>query len=253
MSQHLYISNSFTQQQISVMEKNNQPSTKIKNFLNQSEFKTLKDMLDTITQWPEVGKTSKYHGMSYKDGIVGKTLKKILDNKVKQWIGDYELDFFAFQEAIQPWKIHADLRWYEDKIPGKSILIPLDVVSDNNGQEWQDTYTIAFKQRNYKRIVNDPGRKQIGNSDQKNWSKPKDNPSVEMINPGFHVSKADHSKYFSHMDYEWLEGLEIDACHLWEPLSAFVWDQCALHCADNFLEKGIKTKKCLIFFTNYIK
>lgn len=254
MNQHTYISNTFTEEQIGVMENNNNNSNKISNFLSLEEFKTIQSILNNITEWPEVGKTSKYNGMSYTDGIIGHTLKRILDSKIQNWIGKYELDFFAFQEAILPWKIHADLRWYANKIPGKAILIPLDVISESSSIGWKDTYTITFQQRNYKRKVSikNKGESRAGNSDQKTWKRPIDDPSIELINPGYHIDKHQYKKYFSHMDYEWLEGLEIDACHRWDPCSAFVWDQCALHCADNFLDKSIKTKKSLILFTNYI-
>ena len=52
------------------------------------------------------------------------------------------------------------------------------------------------------------------------------------------------------MPYEYLEGLEIDNVFKWTPGSCVTWDQNQLHCADNFLANGIKTKLSLIFFTN---
>jgi hypothetical protein len=216
------------------------------NFINTEELKLLQGMIKDI-EFPEKGQTSKYAGASYNDpqGII---LKKIFDDKIKKIIGEYELDFFAWQEAINPWKIHADLRWYPDKLPYKVILVPLDVISEQD--TWKDTYTIAFKQRNYLEGNTNSNIGKKGNTDQSDWKRPIDNPGTHNVIKGYSISKSEHERYFSHMPYEFLEGLEIDNIFKWTPGSCVVWNQNQLHCADNFLANNIKTKLSLIFFTN---
>ena len=76
-----------------------------------------------------------------------------------------------------------------------------------------------------------------------------DNPQFEEVVPGYHVTTEEWQKYFSHMPYDHLEGLTIDGIHHWRPRSLFFWDNTALHCADNFLGAGIKTKRSLMLFT----
>jgi len=243
---HTYIDNCYTDEQVKSMQSMDSSSKTFHNFISDKELGVLQHMIKNI-EFPEKGETSKYSGASYNDPQ-GMILKKIFDDKIKNIIGDYELDFFAWQEAIIPWKTHADLRWYPDKIPYKVILVPLGVKSDQ--EDWKDTYTVAFKQRDYLQSNQNTGEGKKGNTDQKDWKRPCDQPGMHNLVNGFNISKEDHEKYFSHMPYEWLEGLEIDNMFKWTPGSCVVWDQNQLHCADNFLANGIQTKLSLIFFTN---
>jgi len=243
---HTYIDNRYTEDQVRKIQAMDSGSETFHDVINADELELLQSMIKNI-EFPEIGQTSKYAGESYSDprGVI---LKKIFDEKIKKIIGDYELDFFAWQEAIKPWKIHADLRWYPEKLPYKVILVPLDVVSDQDG--WKETHTIAFKQRDYLEANTNSNTGKKGNSDQSHWKRPLDNPGVHNMVNGYSISKEQHEKYFSHMPYEYLEGLEIDNIFKWTPGSCVIWDQNQLHCADNFLANSIKTKLSLIFFTN---
>lgn len=243
---HTYLDNRYNKEKVVKMQAMDSGSETFHDFINADELELLQRMIKNI-EFPEKGQTSKYAGASYSDpqGII---LKNIFDEKIKKIIGDYELDFFAWQEAIKPWKIHADLRWYPEKLPYKVILVPLDVVSDQDS--WKETHTIAFKQRDYLESNTNSDRGKKGNSDQSHWKRPADNPGTHNVVKGCSISKEQHKKYFSHMDYEFLEGLEIDNIYKWTPCSAVTWDQNQLHCADNFLANGITTKRSLIFFTN---
>ena len=176
-----------------------------------------------------------------------KIVKKVFQDKLHELIGEHELDFFVFQEAIEPWKVHADLRWYPDKIPHKTICVPLDVV-DNN-EYWSDTYTIIFKQRNYFRKAPNTNESSYGN-DHATWSRPIDDINTENVYSGYKITEQQHKEYFSHMPYDALEGLEIESINLWEPNSVIFWGQNQIHCSDNFIANNIQTKKSLIFFTN---
>jgi hypothetical protein len=243
---HTYIDNKYTENQVKQMRSMDSDSGTFHDFINTDELELLQGMIKK-TQFPEKGQTSKYAGARYTDPQ-GKILKKIFDDKIQNIIGEYELDFFAWQEAIKPWKIHADLRWYPDKLPYKVILVPLGVISEQD--TWADTYTIAFKQRNYLEGNTNSNIGKKGNTDQNDWSRPIDNPGTRNIGKGYSISKEEHKKYFSHMPYEFLEGLDIDNIFKWTPGSCVVWDQNQLHCADNFIANNIKTKLSLIFFTN---
>ena len=243
---HTYIDNRYTEEQVAKMQAMDGGSETFHNFIDADELEHLQGMIKNV-EFPEQGQTSKYAGASYSDpqGVI---LQKIFDEKIKKIIGDYDLDFFAWQEAINPWKIHADLRWYAKSIPYKVILVPLGVVSDQ--ETWKETHTIAFKQRNYleSNTNSDHGKK--GNTDQSDWKRPMDDPGTHNVVEGYSISREQHGKYFSHMPYDFLEGLEIDNIFKWTPGSCVTWDQNQFHCADNFLANNIKTKLSLIFFTN---
>ena len=243
---HSYADKTFTVDQVEQIKSKDGPSSTIENFISIDELKYLQQEIKKVS-FPEHGETSKYFGASYQDHFA-KEIKDIFAGKLHNLIGDHVLDFFAWQEAITPWKIHADLRWYPDKLPYKVVLIPIDVVSDQDN--WRDTYTIAFKQRNYLEGNKNTDKRSQGNDDQSKWKRPFDRPGTRKLIEGYSITQSQHTKYFSHMAYDFLEGLEIDNIFKWTPCSAVVWDQDQLHCADNFLANGIKTKRSLIFFTN---
>ena len=243
---HSYADKTFSNDQVDQMKSHDGPSRTYENFISIDELNYLREEIKKIT-YPEHGETSKYFGASFNDEFA-KDLQKIFEDKLHELIGDHRLDFFAWQEAINPWKIHADLRWYADKLPYKVVLIPIDVESGQDN--WMDTYTIAFKQRDYREGNTNTDATKKGNDDQSKWKRPFDKPGTRNLSSGYSITKQEHQKYFSHMDYSWLEGLDIDNIYKWTPCSAVVWDQNQLHCADNFLDKGIKTKRSLIFFTN---
>ncbi len=244
--QHVYIDNRFTTEQVTRMQSASGPSNTFHNVITQEELEFLQQEIKKIN-YPETGKTSKYAGASY-DDPQGKIIKDIFDDKLRKIIGDHDLDFFAWQEAIKPWKVHADLRWYPDKLPYKVVLFPIDVISDQDN--WKDTYTIAFKQRDYLEANSNNNEGYKGNTDQSTWSRPCERPGVHNLVEGFKISREEHELYFSHMPYDFLEGLEIDNVFKWTPGSCVTWDQNQLHGADNFIKNNIKTKLSLIFFTN---
>jgi hypothetical protein len=243
---HTYIDNRFTKLQVEKMRSADGSSETFHDFISDDELEFLRKTIAN-KEYPESGKTSKYAGASYKDPE-GQVLKEIFDDKITKIIGDYDLDFFAWQEAINPWKIHADIRWYSDRIPYKVVLIPLDVISEDDA--WRDTHTVVFKQRNYLEGNTNSNAGAQGNTDQRDWGRPCDQPGVQNKVDGFHISEEQHEKYFSHMPYKHLEGLQIDNIYKWTPGSCVIWDQNQLHCADNFQKNGITTKLSIIFFTN---
>jgi len=244
---HIYLNNSYTDEQIAVMQKTDSSSIIVKDFIDLTGLKQLREFIDTI-EYPEHGKTSKYAGSAYEYPPYGPIIKELIHERLIKHIGNYKLDFFAWQEAIIPWKIHADLRWYEDKIPHKVILIPLDVISDT--KEWSETYSLTFKQRNYLRNNPNSNIGTKGNNDQKGWARAIDNPNTEGCIDGYAIDKDTWQQYLSHVPYEHLEGLELDTIYKWTPGSAVIWDADQLHCADNFLARNIKTKLSILVMTN---
>jgi len=251
--QHAYVNNSYLPEEVQSMKDGDLGSGVVRSFINSDELAFCRQEIENIKEWPEHGKTSKYLGASWVDPL-GQPLKEIFEDKLGNLLGDYTLDFFAYQEAIQPWKVHADIRWYDrpKHLPQHVVLIPLDVITngEENNNEWDDTYSIMFKQRNYLSNQKNTNKAELGNTDQKSWSRPCENPSAELFTEGYNIDKDVHKKYLSHMPYDWMEGLEIETIYKWEKMSCGHWDQNQLHCADNFLAKNIKTKLSLIFFTN---
>tara|TARA_B100000214_G_C23935300_1_gene612841 strand:+ start:396 stop:1160 length:765 start_codon:yes stop_codon:yes gene_type:complete len=248
---HYFIHNRYTPEQVEQIRSKDSPSEYKAEFLTTKEFETLRKLCMTIRDWPEHGSVSKYKGQNYDEGI-GPMVKNILHEKLLQWIGPHQLDFFAWQEAITPWKIHPDIRWHQDRLPYKMILIPLDVEPTSgpvDTNQWPETYTIAFKQRDYLEGHTNTGTGSDGN-DQSEWTRVADGKHVHNLVEGYQISKEEHQKYFSHVPYDHLERLSIDAVHRWIPGCAFYWDNDQMHCADDFISNNIRTKRSLLVCTN---
>lgn len=249
---HIYQPNSFTVQQEAILRDTASPSYYQENFLTPDEFDLCRNITMSVRDWPEHGATSKYWGFGLDSGF-GPQLGWLLE-KVQTLIPNSKLDFFAVQEAINPWKIHADIRWYEDRIPYKVVLLPMDVEPETGPVDidrWPETATITFHQRNFLSRWNQNATASPGNNDQSHWKRPIDNIQNERLENGYHISKDVWQKYLDHMPYEFLEGLTLDQINFWKPGSIMFWDNTALHCADNFLGKNIKTKRSLMLFMMY--
>ena len=247
---HEYQQKSFTRDQESRLRASSGPSVYIPNFLTAKEFEFCRQLVMRPIDYPEHGKVSKYWGFGW-DTPTGQLLKWIKP-KIDAILDGWELDFFAIQEAINPWKLHADIRWYADKIPYKVILMPMDVEPVSgavDSENWPETYTAAFHQRNFLSRWPEVPRITLEGNNQSRWVRPLDHIQYEGFIPGYHVTKDDWQKYFSHLPYSDLEGLTLDKIHQWTPRSLFYWDNTAVHCADNFLGNNIKTKRSLMLFT----
>jgi hypothetical protein len=249
---HEYEPKSFTPDQEQQLRTSAGPSFYQENFLTQDEFDFCRQLTLGTIDWPEHGRVSKYWGFGLDNGH-GPELAWLTD-KINTIIPNWQFDFFAVQEAINPWRIHADIRWYADKIPYKVILMPMDVEPESGPvavDAWPETWTITFDQRNFlstwQKERQAEGRQKGNNQD--GWIRSIDNPQVEGIVPGYHITQDQWQRYFNHESYDNLQGLTIEGLHKWQPRSMFYWDNTMLHCADNFLANGIKTKRSLMLFT----
>ena len=247
---HYYHAKSFNEEQETTLRAIADVSFYQEDFLTQAEFDQCRELTLSVKEWPEHGRTSKYWGFGEDNGF-GPQLAWLL-KKVQTIVPNFELDFYACQEAINPWKIHADIRWYEDRIPYKVVLLPMDVEPMSGPvawDQWPETASLSFHQRNFLTKWDREGG--LGNTDQSEWDRPIDNIQFEGMVPGYHISKETWDQYLTHVPYDHLEGLTIDKINAWRPRSIMYWDNTALHCADNFLAKNIKTKRSLMLFAKY--
>lgn len=258
---------SFTDEQEKKLRASCGVSHCIENFLTDSEFALCRKLVLNKKNYPEHGEVSKYWGFGWDSGAG--PLLKWLKEKVDTILPNWKLDYLAIQEGITPWKIHPDINWHPDRIPYKVMLLPMDVepvTGPVSIDEWPETYSIAFHQHNFLskqpvEVVTTLSDDMVIDKSQQNYhahshgniyakvNRPYDDPSVEGLQPGYHISEELWNKHFSHMPYEYSEGLTLDSMHQWIPKSVMLWDSSALHCADNFLSKNIKTKRSLMIFT----
>lgn len=60
---------------------------------------------------------------------------------------------------------------------------------------------------------------------------------------------VDGDKFFTHLNYKWLEGLSLQTSLDWIPGNALIFDSVQLHCASDFRQLGIKSKLGISIFT----
>jgi len=253
MSKGIYHHRRFSAKQTNKLREIAGRSKRTFNFLDQREFEFLRSVvLDPATEYPEIGAVSKYWGFG-PEHAPAKDIVPWLMPKLERLLGPHEVDFFAYQEAITPWKIHADIRWHESRIPYRVLLIPLDV-EPNDGtvsyDSWPETNTVVFEQRNF--LAHYPESSDdliIPNTGQDHWLRSCDDPNVEALIPGRQIPEQDWNALFGHIPYEEAEGMTIDRINPWIPMSIMQWDNTALHAADDFLGHRIRTKRCFMIFT----
>ena len=110
----------------------------------------------------------------------------------------------------------------------------------------------AFNQRDYLEDSTNTGESHAGNDGPyatTGKTRICDKPGTHHLKPGYHITHEEHEKYMSHFPYDHLDSLTIDNIFEWKPRSAGYWDNNQMHCADNFIKRGIKTKKCLMICT----
>ena len=184
-------------------------------------------------QYAEQGEVSRYHGGS--QGPIQQWLEPV----IHQCIGASQWDFWAIQESIEPWRPHADQRWYPDRTPQYTVLIPLS----NWGR------TCVFHQRLLQHRGDRDGGVSAGNS-QHQWQPPCQDPELEGRSGHPAFSEAHRRQWYSHCAPEWFEDLSVELEYDWQVGDVVWWPQTAIHCASNHLPAH-DTKHSVVIMTNF--
>lgn len=245
----------YTIEQLDRMRSFSMPPKEIDGFLNDTEFQDISNTFYDVFDNKEKNKHDMYSWESVRrhlDSIKFSNwhsspavLKSILKDKIENVIGDSVLDTMLFTKQHNPVWIHYDWWWRESLLPYKTVIIPIGQVNENysiiDKELWKKTYTIYFKQENYSNILNitkfyDDGKPFCDLSE------------AEGFKDDFTISKDIHEKYFSHVDYKLLKGLEIESIHEWKPKLGVIHSQTQYHGASNFLKEGLKEKHYIVLF-----
>ena len=204
----------------------------IKNFLNSKEIelflKLYNDLPVTVNNLKQ--KVIKKRWLTG----YGKDLEKILRDRIKNEIGDFQMDNLnepdgteclgLFQESFNPLGLHVDAGFNLKDVIFKQTLLPLS----NFGE------TVIFKNRYYGPSTNFTN----------NENDLKEN-SAENFKKGKNVRSSDHlkiygnkafdddyfNKYLKHETKDNLKGLEVEFIYKWNLGDLFVFDRTHLHCS----------------------
>jgi len=204
----------------------------IKNFLNSEEIelflKLYNDLPVTVNNLKQ--KVIKKRWLTG----YGKDLEKILRERIKNEIGDFQMDNLnepdgteclgLFQESFNPIGLHVDAGFNLKDIIYKQTLLPLS----NFGE------TVIFRNRYYGPSTNFTN----------NENDLKEN-SAENFKKGKNVRSSDHLKiygdkaidddyfnrYLKHEPKDNLKGLEVEFIYKWNLGDLFIFDRTHLHCS----------------------
>ena len=204
----------------------------IKNFLNSKEIelflKLYNDLPVTVNNLKQ--KVIKKRWLTG----YGKDLEKILRERIKNEIGDFQMDNLnepdgteclgLFQESFNPLGLHVDAGFNLKDIIYKQTLLPLS----NYGE------TVIFKNRYYGHSTNfTNNKKELSENDPENLKKGKNARSSDHLNIYGNKSFDEnyYKKYLKHETLENLKGLEVETIYKWNLGDLFIFDRTHLHCS----------------------
>ena len=205
----------------------------VSNFLNNEEIKLFKKLYNDL---PIEINNERQKIVKKKWSIeFGKELQIKYTNKLKEFIGDYQMDnpetkegktsLGLFQESYLPVTLHVDTGFDFEKIIYKQTLLALSDTGE----------TVIFKNRFYGCSTTfsiDP--KELA---AKGYNK-RSSEHLGLYGKHDFDSKI-HNNYLSHEDINNLKGLDVELIFKWKTGDLLIFDRSHLHCSS----KNIKNKK----------
>tara|TARA_B110000444_G_scaffold188585_1_gene177917 strand:- start:1189 stop:1905 length:717 start_codon:yes stop_codon:yes gene_type:complete len=164
----------------------------------------------------------------------GKELEKILRERIKNEIGDFQMDNLneldgteclgLFQESFNPIGLHVDGGFNLEDVIFKQTLLPLSKFGE----------TVIFKNRYYgpsSSFTN--SEKELKENSPENFKKGKNIRSSDHLKMyGDNTfDKTYHQKYLNHENISNLKGLEVEFVYKWNLGDLFIFDRTHLHCS----------------------
>jgi len=200
---------------------------KVLNIFSEKEITMIKELYNDLpeTVYNDKQKVRKKSWIQN----VNKELDKIYFNKLKDVLGDFEMDslktkegedlYGLFHESFSPLPLHVDSGFDKDIVVYKQVITPLIGPGD----------TIFFTKRWYGRSTTF-----TINKDELNF-KPKadqNNRSCEHLGEE-EFDKQMHQKYLDHLDINNLKGLKIEKIYNWKVGETVIVDRTHIHCASS--------------------
>jgi len=171
------------------------------------------------------------------DPVVGKIIEKL-----KEYIGPYEITAAFFFSTDYPHIIHNDDTFELPAGVYKGITIPLrlDRLIDN----YEFPRLCFFDQCYY----HGPAKFFNGDSNIPTFYN-KQLYEYSQVDGIVDAEFYDDSKLLTHLKSKWLKGLSLHSTLEWKPTSALVFDSVRLHCASDFRRLNIQSKLGISIFT----
>jgi hypothetical protein len=209
-------------------------SGKIDRVFTSEDLKYFRKYFENLNQRKIVNGGNSFTGVS-PDHQLYSWFEKRIFSCILPFIDPCRVLFASYLNEVDPWVVHSD---YYHKLHGEpylALLIPLTV--DHGDQATNKTHTVIFNEQDT--YVSTRNKDKI-------WE------PIEWLNNRTikNPNAVEYYKdYLSHLDIEELEYLTVQNVLSWELGSVLFWDERQLHCSDNFLKQGLKSKQALVIHT----
>ena len=188
----------------------------IENFLSEKELMHIDIISNKIPK--QMNNDEK---QTFTSGFNYSLIKKIVDEKLKNIFGEFNVKDCMILEETIPWDIHTDFN-KGDTHPYYACLIPLEY-------DGKDTHTVVFNEeaKNREEIF------QLPESENK-----LDTQTLAILD---------------HCNDKKLQRVSLLSSYKWKRGSLICWHRKLLHASDNFKKNKLDKKKALVMFLNQDK
>jgi hypothetical protein len=174
--------------------------------------------------------------------VKNQALIRSILTRLRVLIGDFEVTSSFYFHTDYPHVIHNDDTFELPEGVYKGVTLPLKIYG-----EYKDYPKLCFFDQFY---FHGPAKFFKGSKDIPTYYNEQ---IYDYANLNGLVSETFdnelYRKYFTHMQYRWLDGLSINSIFDWKPGSAIIFDSVRLHCASDFRKLGIRSKLGISIFT----
>jgi len=204
--------------------------------------------VDILNELKDIYNSQEKKELAWRKGAKFEPALSVLKDYVNNELGHnyWKCTQGTFFEADKPYRIHTDTSI--DEHNHQTIVIPLDWKHDADASLSENSLYI-FKQRWHLEATNfRHGSKPSTdgprhNTDTREYSK------VQNLEPNNYID-YETAKDCNHLKETHFTGLSVEAKLQWSPGQPFTFPRTALHCSNNWLRLGIKSKLGLSLFTS---
>lgn len=215
----------------------------IENFVSDEEINHLVSIFENSDDRnaPLIYKNTGPISLDIQNYLTDRIIEKII-KKIKEKIENFEITAAFFFKTDYPHIIHNDDTFELPDSVYKAINIPLKFYGD-----FKEVPKLCFFDQCY---YHGPAKFFYGDTDLPTYYNKQvyEYTDVEGISD-IPFDKKTYLKYFTHLDYSWLHGLNLKCVIDQQIGSAIIFDSVRLHCSNDFRKQGIQSKLALSIFT----
>jgi hypothetical protein len=240
-------------QQQEFMRGKSLPPLLLFNFLDDIDLKLLYRIYDDISiATDHHDKAVSKHQIRFVKDKFLEEMTEWVAYKFGSLLGQYTIDRIFGSTSESPTQIHVDATNVEGELPPyRNIMIPISVNNTIDDEtEWSKCSTVYFDQLFYARSGKALFKKGYRSENAREDIEVYDYSTLDNLRQA-EFPLVFYKDYLTHLPYAHLEGLSVAANCSWQPRSPILFDRNRLHTSNNYLIKGVTTKRFVCIFTNH--